>query len=101
MTRHCIINGCDQMTAHSLTPFCKVHHSMSDPKENIDPYSVIIQGVKLDPMLIVAAYGITDMGIAQAIKKLLRCGRKHKNKAQDVREAITSLERHEEIERTI
>lgn len=66
--------------------------------EEIDPYNVIIGGVRTDPMLIVKLYGITDMGIAQAIKKLLRCGKKHKSKAQDVRDAITSLERHEELE---
>ena len=64
----------------------------------MDPYQITIGGVKADPMRIVKAYGITDMGIAQAVKKLLRCGRKHKTKAQDVREAITSLERWEEIE---
>jgi hypothetical protein len=62
-----------------------------------DPYNVQIGGVLADPYLIVQAYGITDMPIAQAIKKLLRCGRKHKTKAQDVEEAITSLQRWKEL----
>lgn len=62
-----------------------------------DPYAVQIGGVRADPYLIVHAYGITDMAIAQAIKKLLRCGRKHKTKAQDVAEAITSLQRWQEL----
>ena len=66
--------------------------------ENINPYAVTIGGVKADPMRIVKAYGITDMGISQALKKLLRCGRKHKTKAQDVAEAISSLQRWQEIE---
>ena len=43
--------------------------------------------------------GIEDPVIFQALKKLLRCGRKHKAKAADVREAITSLERWEAMNR--
>ena len=68
---------------------------MIDP---IDPYAVTIGGVKADPYRIARAYGITDPAIFQALKKLLRCGRKHKTIAEDVREAITSLERWEAIE---
>jgi len=64
----------------------------------MDPYQITIGGVKADPYRIAKAYGIDDPIIFQAIKKLLRCGRKHKSMAQDVREAITSLERWEEIE---
>ena len=63
-----------------------------------DPYQIQIGGVKADPYRIAKAYGIDDPIIFQAIKKLLRCGRKHKSRAQDVREAITSLERWEGIE---
>ena len=64
----------------------------------MDPYQIQIGGVKADPYRIAKAYGIDDPIIFQAIKKLLRCGRKHKTRAQDVREAITSLERWEQIE---
>ena len=60
-----------------------------------DPYQVQIGGVKADPYRIARAYEITDPVIFQALKKLLRCGRKHKDAATDVREAITSLERWE------
>lgn len=66
-------------------------------KSDNDPYAVEIGGVRADPYLIVQAYGITDMPIAQALKKLLRCGRKHKSKTQDVAEAITSLQRWQEL----
>jgi len=64
----------------------------------MDPYQITIGGVKADPYRIAKAYGIDDPIIFQAIKKLLRCGRKHKSMTQDVREAITSLERWEQIE---
>lgn len=60
-----------------------------------DPYQVHIGGVRADPYRIARAYGINDPVIFQALKKLLRCGRKHKDQATDVREAITSLERWE------
>jgi hypothetical protein len=60
-----------------------------------DPYQVKIGGVTADPYRIARAYGITDPVIFQALKKLLRFGRKHKSQAADVREAITSLERWE------
>ena len=66
--------------------------------EEMDPYQITIGGVKADPYRIAKAYGIDDPIIFQAIKKLLRSGRKHKTRAQDVREAITSLERWEQIE---
>lgn len=62
-----------------------------------DPYQVTIGGVKADPYRIARAYGITDPVIFQALKKLLRCGRKHKDQATDVREAITTLERWEQM----
>ena len=65
---------------------------------NIDPYEVYIGGVKCDPQRICRAYGITDMGIQQAIKKLLRSGLKHKDVATDKREAITSIQRSIEMD---
>ncbi len=65
----------------------------------IDPYNVRIGGVLADPYRVARAYGIDDPVIFQALKKLLRCGRKHKAKAADVRESITSLERWEAMNR--
>ncbi len=65
--------------------------------DKIDPYKVEIGGVLADPCQIAVSYGLNDPIIFQALKKLLRCGRKHKSKAQDVREAISSLQRWEEI----
>ena len=62
-----------------------------------DPYAVVIGGVLCDPYRIARAYGIKDPVIFQALKKLLRLGRKHKDTAADVREAITSLERWESM----
>lgn len=64
----------------------------------VDPYEVRIGGVKADPYVILKAYEITHPAIQQAIKKLLRAGRKHKNPRQDVADAITSLKRWEEME---
>lgn len=63
-----------------------------------DPYKIKIGGRIADPYRIARAYDL-DPVIAQAVKKLLRCGRKHKARATDVREAITTLERWEEMER--
>jgi hypothetical protein len=60
-----------------------------------DPYAVRIGGVLSDPYRIARAYEITDPVIFQALKKILRCGRKHKDVTTDVREAITTLERWE------
>ena len=65
--------------------------------EEIDPYKVKIGGVVADPYQIAHYYGLNDPILFQALKKILRCGRKHKSKTQDVRDAITSLERWEEI----
>ena len=62
-----------------------------------DPYEITIGGIKADPYRIALAYDL-DPVIAQAVKKLLRCGRKHKSKANDIREAITTLERWEQIQ---
>lgn len=62
-----------------------------------DPYQFTCNGVKLDPYRVARIYGITDPVIFQALKKLLRCGRKHKDIKTDVREAVTSLLRWEEM----
>lgn len=71
-------------------------HNQNDPP--IVPYEVYIGGVKADPQRIIRAYGITDMGIQQALKKLLRNGRKHKSETEDKREAVTSLQRSIEMD---
>jgi hypothetical protein len=62
-----------------------------------DVYQIKIGNSVADPYRIALAYGL-DPVIAQAVKKLLRCGRKHKDLACDVREAITTLERWEAIQ---
>ena len=69
----------------------------SSPVSIEDPYQVQIGGVRCDPYRIARAYGISDPVIFQALKKLLRFGRKHKDRETDVREAITSLERWEQM----
>ena len=66
--------------------------------EEIDPYQVRIGGALADPYRIARAYEITEPTIFQALKKILRYGRKHKDLAADIREAITSLERWESME---
>lgn len=75
---------------------------MSEP-EDVDPYNVTFRGHKLDTYRVAKAFGVTDPAIYQAIKKLLRCGKKHKSEESDVDEAITSLQewkliRAEELE---
>ena len=63
----------------------------------LDTYKTMIGEAIADPYRIARAYDL-DPVIAQAVKKLLRCGRKHKSRATDVREAITTLERWEAME---
>jgi hypothetical protein len=70
---------------------------MMDFETMDDPYQVTIGGVVADPYRIARAYGL-DATLGQALKKLLRCGRKHKDRATDVRECITTLERWEQME---
>lgn len=69
---------------------------MSEAKLNsndlFDPYDVRIGGVKADPYRIARAYGLGGAE-AQALKKLLRLGAKHKTRAEDAREVITTMER--------
>ena len=76
-----------------VSPILPEYGTLNPPP--IDPYNVRIGGVLADPYRVARAYGIEDPVIFQALKKLLRCGRKHKAKAADVRESITSLERWE------
>ena len=64
-------------------------------KDAFDPYKVMIGGVLCDPCRIAREFKIEDPVIFQALKKILRLGRKHKSTKEDVREAVTSLERWE------
>jgi hypothetical protein len=57
-----------------------------------DPYTIKIGGVIADPYRIAISYGL-DSAIGEAAKKLLRCGRKHKDIKTDVQEAIKTLTR--------
>ena len=58
----------------------------------MDPYTIKIGGVIADPYRIAISYGL-DSAIGEAAKKLLRCGRKHKDIKTDVQEAIKTLAR--------
>jgi hypothetical protein len=62
-----------------------------------DIYKVKIGGVVADPYRIAMAYGL-DPILSQGLKKLLRCGRKHKDAKTDIREVITTMERWLEIQ---
>lgn len=64
----------------------------------MDPYKIKIGGVVADPYRIAIEYGL-DPILGQALKKILRCGRKHKSAEEDAREVITTMERWLEIQR--
>lgn len=63
-----------------------------------DPYTIKIGGVIADPYRIAIEYGL-DPILGQALKKILRCGRKHKSAEEDAKEVITTMERWLEIQR--
>ena len=63
-----------------------------------DPYKIKIGGVVADPYRIAIEYGL-DPILGQALKKILRCGRKHKSAEEDAKEVITTMERWLEIQR--
>ena len=63
----------------------------------MDPYKIKIGGVVADPYRIAIEYGL-DSILGQALKKILRCGRKHKSAEEDAREVITTMERWLEIQ---
>lgn len=60
---------------------------------NSDCYNITYKGVKLDPYRILKEYGITHPAQAHAIKKLLRCGKSHKDLPPDIQECIDTLVR--------
>lgn len=64
----------------------------------MDPYKIKIGGVVADPYRIAIEYGL-DPILGQALKKILRCGRKHKSAEEDAKEVITTMERWLEIQR--
>jgi hypothetical protein len=66
-------------------------------KQQIDPYNVGIGGVRLDPYIIAEAFGLPPT-IAEALKKLLRLGRKHKTAREDAEECIKTVRRWLEIQ---
>lgn len=80
-------------------PLCKAVKARDATTTKQDPYAVTIGNVRADPYRIARAYGITDPIIFQVLKKLLRSGRKHKSLSEDVAEAITSLQRWQEMEK--
>ena len=59
-------------------------------------YSVTFAGRKLDPYRIADLYSL-PAPLAAALKKILRRGRSNKSEAQDLREAIASIERQLEM----
>jgi hypothetical protein len=59
-------------------------------------YSVTFAGKKLDPYRIADLYSL-PAPLAAALKKILRRGRSSKTEAQDLREAIASIERQLEM----
>lgn len=59
-------------------------------------YSVTFAGRKLDPYRIADLYSL-PAPLAAALKKILRRGRSNKTEAQDLREAIASIERQLEM----
>lgn len=61
-------------------------------KAPFDPYNVRIGGVKADPYRIARAYNLGGAE-AQALKKLLRMGTKHKSRLEDAQEVITTMQR--------
>tara|TARA_R110000850_G_C9996151_1_gene468179 strand:+ start:12371 stop:12643 length:273 start_codon:yes stop_codon:yes gene_type:complete len=67
------------------------------PVCNVDPYKVTIGGVKADPYRIARAYGLNGAE-TQALKKLLRCGKKHKTRLEDQMEVISTIQREIEMD---
>ena len=61
-----------------------------------DPYKIRIKGVLVDPCAIGEAYKMGPT-LFQALKKILRIGKKHKSEAQDAFEAVTSMFRWVDI----
>ena len=64
----------------------------------VDPYRITVKGVIIDPYRIAVLYGL-DPVLGQALKKLLRVGRKHKSAERDVDEVISTCQRWLEIRR--
>lgn len=73
----------------------------TDSSPEFDPYNIPFRGITMDPYLVLELFQVTDPAIQQAIKKLLRCGRKHKDADADCEEAITSLVRRREVKRIL
>lgn len=61
-------------------------------EQEIDPYEVMIGGAKADPYRIGRAFGLGPAE-GEALKKILRMGKKHKSRLQDAREVIKTMQR--------
>lgn len=69
------------------------------PSRAADPYAgQQIAGIRLDPYRVADLYQIHSPPIQHALKKLLRFGRSHKDRATDIAEAIASLQRWQEMQ---
>lgn len=68
-------------------------------RRSTDPYAEIsILGIRIDPYRVAELFGIDSPPVQHALKKLLRFGRSHKDRPTDIREAIASLQRWQEIQ---
>lgn len=86
-----ILVGCQNATECGWTKsFLYVKNELE-----FDPYNIPFSG-RLDPYVIADIYGLDGMQL-QALKKLLRNGRKHKTEEEDMDEVISTLVRRKEI----
>ena len=82
--------------------FCKANpdHPDCKCKEQSSKYSRPCKGITLDVYDVLQAFSVTNPATQHAIKKLLCAGlRGHKDKMQDLTEALKSIERATELEK--
>lgn len=82
--------------------FCKANpdHPDCKCKEQSSKYSRPCKGITLDVYDVLQAFAVTNPATQHAIKKLLCAGlRGHKDKMQDLTEALKSIERAIELEK--
>lgn len=71
----------------------------SEAAPPVNPYARTFKGVEIDVYRVLRLYGITSPAVQHAVKKLLRFGAgEHKTRAEDIAEAIQSLQRWQEME---
>ena len=67
--------------------------------KSFNKYKRNINGVEADVYDVLVAFGVTNPAIAHAVKKLLAGGQRgYKDKEQDYKESIVSIERGIELE---